>query len=411
MTRPQNTSRNCLLHPHTTFPAHIQMNSKEQLVLLGCLLLRLGISSLLPTLSKSLETSVQLSTLITSHRSLLEGIFLQEHSLDVYDGGLVHQSPLFVALMASLQPYFGLIYPLIDVMITFTLIRLAKVLKLSISPWIVGASYAFNPIAVLSNQAKSGIIFANASILDSLLCATEGSVVLSAIWIAIASYLNYTPLFLIVPLTKVVSKKGNILSFLTVFILSIGVLLGSSYLLTGDWKFLHATYGTIITFGKIAPNMGLWWYFFTEMFEFFIPFYTAVFSLYNISFIIPITIKLEGVYAFIMCIGWLNFGKPYPELTDLPVYLSLLLLLQPYFKYLVNDLIYALLFLHSIILAPIFYHLWIDLGSGNSNFFYAITLVYSLAMATTIGDFIWAYMQKSYHDENNLEQNVKLSQI
>jgi phosphatidylinositol glycan class U len=387
------------------------MNREEQLVVLGSIALRGAISLLLPEVSKTLQSSILLSTLITSHGSLLEGIFLQEQGLDIYDGGVVHQSPLLIYTMAQLQGTFGLVYPLVDAYISYILIRFAYRLKLKIPAWVIGASYAFNPIAVLSNQAKSSMVFSNACIISALYFGTSGNTSLSAIWISIAAYLSYTPVFLIIPLSKAVAKSGNVLNFVSMVVLTLSVLIGLSYSLTGDWTFIYSQYGTVITFSKIAPNIGLWWYFFTEMFKFFIPFYTAVFSLYNVSFVVPITMKLDGLFAFIMSLGWLNFGKPYPELTDLPLYWSLLLLLQPYFQYLNHVLVYALLFLHSIILAPIFYHLWIDLGSGNSNFFFAINLVYSLAVAATIGDFIWAYLQKKYYDAHQGQENKKVTQI
>lgn len=398
------------LQKHKLFRFSAQyMNGNEQLVVAGSLLLRGVISLVLPEVSKTLQSSPLLSTLITSHASLLEGIFLQEHGLDLYDGGVVHQSPLLVFAMGQLQGTYDLLYPLIDAYVTFILIKFAQRQKLKVSPWIVGATFAFNPIAVLANQAKSSMVFTNAALISALYHASAGHVSLSAACVAVASYLNYTPVFLIFPLGKAAVKTGNLFRFISMVTLSISVLIGVSYQITGDWKFLCSTYGTVITFGKIAPNMGLWWYFFTEMFEFFIPFYTEVFTLYNVAFVIPLTIKLDGIFAFIMTLGWLNFSKPYPELTDLPLYLSLLFLLESYFSYLEYVVVYMLLFLHSIILAPIFFHLWIDLGSGNSNFFYAITLSYSLGTAATIADFTWAYMQKQYHEQHNT--TVKLAQI
>jgi phosphatidylinositol glycan class U len=148
------------------------------------------------------------------------------------------------------------------------------------------------------------------------------------------------------------------------------------------------------------------------MFDFFIPFYIAVFNIYYVSLIMPLSLRLNGTFAYILTIGWLNFTKPYPELGDLSLYLTLLLLLQPVFKYLSYFIISTLLLLVSIVLAPIFYHLWIDLGSGNSNFFYAITLSYSLGIASTVADFAWGYLVQEYH-ELNQDKNVnkKITQI
>ena len=44
----------------------------------------------------------------------------------------------------------------------------------------------------------------------------------------------------------------------------------------------------------------------------------------------------------------------------------------------------VVMFIISIILGPVFYHLWTSTGSINSNFYFAITLVYSLAQVGTV---------------------------
>ena len=48
--------------------------------------------------------------------------------------------------------------------------------------------------------------------------------------------------------------------------------------------------------------------------------------------------------------------------------------------------------LYTAFLAPTFYHLWIISGSGNANFFYAITLVYGLAQSVFVADALYAMM-------------------
>ena len=42
-------------------------------------------------------------------------------------------------------------------------------------------------------------------------------------------------------------------------------------------------------------------------------------------------------------------------------------------------LVIVCMFLISTIVGPVFYHLWTSTGSINSNFFFALTLVYSLS--------------------------------
>jgi GPI-anchor transamidase subunit U len=52
------------------------------------------------------------------------------------------------------------------------------------------------------------------------------------------------------------------------------------------------------------------------------------------------------------------------------------------------------------ILAPLFYDLWIYAGSGNSNFFYAITLVIGLSQVTLAIDFTFAYLRREWERAN-----------
>jgi phosphatidylinositol glycan class U len=54
------------------------------------------------------------------------------------------------------------------------------------------------------------------------------------------------------------------------------------------------------------------------------------------------------------------------------------------------------LFLWSMILGPVFYYLWIELGSANSNFFYAITLVWALAQIFLVVDVAWSQLRREW---------------
>ena len=58
------------------------------------------------------------------------------------------------------------------------------------------------------------------------------------------------------------------------------------------------------------------------------------------------------------------------------------------------------IFLYSSVLAPIFWHLWLYAGSGNANFFYAITLVYNLGLVMLLIDMVYATLRRDYDIEN-----------
>lgn len=58
---------------------------------------------------------------------------------------------------------------------------------------------------------------------------------------------------------------------------------------------------------------------------------------------------------------------------------------------LTRPLVLVLLTLYSLALLPTFHHLWLYSGSGNANFFYASTLVWTLSQGGTLVEFIWAH--------------------
>jgi len=49
--------------------------------------------------------------------------------------------------------------------------------------------------------------------------------------------------------------------------------------------------------------------------------------------------------------------------------------------------------LYTSLLGPAFYYLWIYAGSGNANFFYAITLVWSLGLIVLQTDVLYAILR------------------
>lgn len=55
--------------------------------------------------------------------------------------------------------------------------------------------------------------------------------------------------------------------------------------------------------------------------------------------------------------------------------------------------------MYATLLGPAFYHLWIYAGSGNANFFYAITLVWSLALIIFLGDLLHAVIRDEAEEE------------
>ena len=82
----------------------------------------------------------------------------------------------------------------------------------------------------------------------------------------------------------------------------------------------------------LTPNVGLWWYFFIEMFDSFRSFFLVVFQLHLLIYVIPLTLRLPPLEVLTILIGIISIFKSYPSLSDLTLYLSLLSLQTQIFQ-------------------------------------------------------------------------------
>lgn len=67
--------------------------------------------------------------------------------------------------------------------------------------------------------------------------------------------------------------------------------------------------------------------------------------------------------------------------------------------------------LYTTLLGPAFYYLWIYAGSGNANFFYAITLVWSLALSVIVADLLYAILRDEWEVERPEMKGKEVSRI
>ncbi len=150
----------------------------------------------------------------------------------------------------------------------------------------------------------------------------------------------------------------------------------------------------------LTPNIGLFWYFFTEMFDHFHLFFTYVFQLNPFIYVVPLALRFDDnvpLLSFTLCTIMAIF-KSYPSIGDVGFYLALL----PLWNHLVpckcdknilpvaadlilsrsvfrHSFIVGCIFLVTSVLSPILWYLWIYTGSANANFFFATTLAFATA--------------------------------
>ncbi|PNT53893.2 hypothetical protein POPTR_001G109200v4 [Populus trichocarpa] len=145
------------------------------------------------------------------------------------------------------------------------------------------------------------------------------------------------------------------------------------------WEMFQRTYGFILTMEDMSPNIGVLWYFFAEVFDFFRSFFMIVFHLNILFMILPLAIRLKHRPCFLafIYIAISSMLKSYPSVGDSALYLGLLGL----FLDELADMKFSFFLLFGYIgvslLSPVMHNLWIWRGTGNANFYYATGMAYA----------------------------------
>lgn len=206
-------------------------------------------------------------------------------------------------------------------------------------------SYLFNPLTVASCLGQPSVLFTNFAILLAISKAIEGQSVNSVLALALGSYLSLYPVLLLPALLLLshdivkLGQEGTDVAFfrkhLSFFFSSLGILLVFSYVVTGgSWEFLASTYGNHLLLVDLTPNIGLWWYFFIEMFDPFREFFLGVFWLHLVSYAGGLCVRLRRQPLFIITtmLGLFAIFKPYPGVSDASLYLAFLPLYRHIFS-------------------------------------------------------------------------------
>lgn len=148
-----------------------------------------------------------------------------------------------------------------------------------------------------------------------------GRTLTSAFALSMASYMSLYPILLLPPLALVCFDRQHSpkpsrrpLSFGIFYATSVAVIIAGllllSYFITGcSWEFLSSTYGFHLLIPDLTPNVGLWWYFFIEMFDSFRAFFIGVFWLHLASYVAGLSIRIRYVP--------LLFESSYPHAAQL----------------------------------------------------------------------------------------------
>ncbi|KAF7828312.1 phosphatidylinositol glycan anchor biosynthesis class U protein [Senna tora] len=285
--------------------------------------------------------------------------------------------------------------------------------------------YLWNPFTIVACVGLSTSAIENLMVVLSLYGACTRLSPLAAFGWVMATHLSLYPAILIIPVVlllgygpdapprKLFQKGKNIdnysssnrsfleeevenklrvpdvFSWKPVLHFSLWILLWSSYVLVlcgvyarqngGLLELFKRTYGFILTIPDLSPNIGVLWYFFAEVFDFFRHFFLIVFHGNVLLMILPLALRLNHRPCFLafVYIVIASMLKSYPSVGDSSLYLGILGL----FAYELSDMKFSFFlfcgYVGVSLLSPVMHNLWIWRGTGNANFYFATAIAYA----------------------------------
>lgn len=305
--------------------------------------LRLGVFLAFPHIPDFLTTQVEISTPVSSFKRLKEGLFLYERGVSPYDGGLFHQAPLLLVIFGIVPP--SVFFTTLDTVNAIALKTIADNLKLfsprfkPLDGTIIAAAYLFNPFTILSCLGQSPSLLSNTAIIQAVLSAQAADGMRAMFALAFGAYLSMYPALFIPPVLLILFQVGGrskdtfqpTLVNLGYFTAAFAALIASTLFITGNvWEFIESCYGMQITVPDLTPNVGLWWYFFIEIFDPFRDFFIGVFWLHMGGYVTGLSFRLhkEPLFVVTSLAGLFAVFKPYPSIADISLYLGFLPMYQ-----------------------------------------------------------------------------------
>ncbi|NXL46931.1 PIGU protein, partial [Podilymbus podiceps] len=396
------------------------------------------------SLAAFISERVEVASPLNAWKRVVEGLALLDLGVSPYSGAVFHETPLIIYLFHFLIEYAELVFMITDVLTAVALylaiqdfnkvvFRKQKLLieldkyapdvaeliqtpmEMHYIPLKVALFYLLNPYTVMSCVAKSTCAINNTVIAFFILATIKGNAMKKK---------NGSLCLSIKSRRSAVIKSGDIcllvfrfqrqfipvklksksfwlytMQYAALYLCSLVVIICLSFFLLNSWDFIPSVYGFILSVPDLTPNIGLFWYFFAEMFEHFSLFFVCVFQINVFFYTIPLAIKLKEHPVFFMFvqIAIISIFKSYPTVGDVALYMAFLPVWSHLYRFLRNIFILSCVLIVCSLLFPVLWHLWIYAGSANSNFYYAITLTFNIGQILLVSDYFYAFLRREYY--------------
>ncbi|WKX88185.1 hypothetical protein Q1695_008089 [Nippostrongylus brasiliensis] len=350
----------------------------------------------------------ELTSPLVSFRRLQDGIAMYRDGISPYEGDLFHFQPLVLRLLSLANPSELVVFVVFVLMDLVTSVLLSigahryAIETGSIDPGRISTTvlkcYFLNPITIASSAVLSLSVVHNFITAAIVYFFSLGFILPCVALLSLSASLSMYPLILLGSvLLRFPSLKERLVA-VGGLALGCGALLLCNWLVNGmNWNFVEDTYGFILRVEDLSPNVGLVWYFFTQVFEHFRAFYLMVFQINLLVYVLPLVLSLRRDAHLHLVISLLLVAvfSSYPTLNDSSIYIALLPMLEKYKKYPRYTLVVAGTIVTCVVLMPVMWHMWIVVGSGNANFYFAVTLIYNVAQIYLMIDLMFAYFRRA----------------
>ncbi|CAD5117902.1 DgyrCDS6647 [Dimorphilus gyrociliatus] len=353
--------------------------------------------------SEFLSQSNEVVTPLTSWKRVTEGLALKGANVEPYSGDLLHELDQQAKEVSTYSLKSEELFLRTD--------------DLKFTSYYVALAWSFSPWAIAACSVKSTAVFTNMFIALCLHSIVTGRYTRACLAVSVSAYLSLYPILLVVPIfvalinknveekkkTKSTISERQIIMYNIIYAMSLTLgfliaLLYLSFMINNSWDFIQETYGFTLMVPDYTPNLGVFWYFFAEMFEHFRSFFLVVFQMNIFLYAVPLAIRFREEPMFLSCILliFISVFKSYPSYADLSIYMALLPIWKHLSTWIRNGLVVGVMLLVSSILAPVLSYLWLWAGSANANFYFAISLVHATAQIFLVTDIIYAFLRRKH---------------
>jgi hypothetical protein len=317
------------------------------------------------------------------------------------------------------------------------------------------AAYMLHPYAIGSSVAWDLSSLVRVSTVASMYYASTSHSFLSSFYLAVSTYFEFHPIILAVALaaietkykdgdndsdntrrekkvktlntkssyTSTLLKYFSYIALCSLFLQILSYLALSFTMIEGEdddnmnamamyKQSIKSSYIWHLTSSDHTPNVGLFWYLFSLLFQRFRPYFTFAFNIQIFIFVAPLVIRIRGRPYILYTVLTFLIGllRPHPTLGDVSLPM-ILMLMHPFVV--ARMRCKAVLLITSIVCVALLrttHWLWLYPGTACANHYYFVQMIYCLSLLILLSEFLNASLLRDREieklDKKNLPNHV-----